>query len=52
MDGKEDKEWEVGHLDSDVLALQAKAARAVQAAFDRQGLHTSALEPYTGQEVF
>lgn len=41
----------VGHSDSDVLALQANAVRAVQAANDRQGLHTSALEPYAGQEV-
>lgn len=52
MDGKEDKEREVGHSDSDVLALGANAVRAVQAAYHRQGLHTSALEPYTGQEVF
>lgn len=39
-------------IQTHVLALRANAVRAVQAAYDRQGLHTSALEPYTGQEVF
>jgi len=38
--------------DSDVLALRANPVGATQAAYDRQGLHTSALKPYTGQEVF
>lgn len=38
--------------DSDVLALWANPAGATQAACDRQGLHTSAFKPYTGQEVF
>lgn len=38
--------------DSDVLALRANPLGVTQAAYDRQGLHTSALKPYTGQEVF
>lgn len=38
--------------DSDVLTLQASPVGATRAAHDRQDLHTSALKPYTGQEVF
>lgn len=52
MDGKEHKDGEETFRDSDVLALRANPVGATQAAYDRQGLHTSALKPYTGQEVF